>query len=207
MYRPPHYRIDDDAAAFRLIADHAFATLATVANGAPKLSQLPIIADNDRRVLRGHLARANPHSALLAGARGLALFAGADGYISPNWYVDRARVPTWDYQAVEVEGVIQIIDAPGDVDQLLTDLSHHFECRRHDLDRDVEWTIDKLPEKKRSALRNGIAAFELQIERIEMKAKLNQKDNAADRDGAIAALSSGDESQRKLADAMREAAR
>jgi len=205
MYRPPAYRIDDAAAAFRLIADWAFATLATVHDGAVQISQLPMIADEAKRVLRGHLARANPHAARIDGARATALFTGPQGYISPNWYEDRTSVPTWNYLAAEISGAIRVVSAPDAVDALLIDLSHHFETRRHDLDRDSEWTIDKLPAKKREALRAGIVAFEFEIDRIEMKGKLSQKDKSANRDGAIAALSSGGEAQRRLADAMREA--
>jgi len=207
MYRPPAYRIDDDAAAYRLISEWAFATLATVHDGAARLSQLPMIADPDRRVLRGHLARANPHASLIDGAIATALFTGPQGYISPNWYEDRTRVPTWNYLAVEFVGAVRVTTAPEDVDAMLIDLSHHFEQRRHDIDRDVEWTIDKLPAKKREALRAGIVAFEIDIERIELKGKLSQKDKPADLAGAISALSSGSEAQKALADAMRSAAR
>ncbi|MCB2097386.1 MAG: hypothetical protein KDE05_07125, partial [Parvularculaceae bacterium] len=67
--------------------------------------------------------------------------------------------------------------------------------------------IDKLPPKKHEALRVGIVAFELDIERIELKGKLSQKDKPADRDGVIHALSTGDEAQRRLAVAMRDATR
>lgn len=207
MYRPPAYRIDDAAAAFRLIADFAFATLATVHDGVVRLSQLPMIADPARRVLRGHLARANPHGGRIDGAMATALFTGPQGYVSPNWYEDATRVPTWNYLAVEVAGAVRVITAPDAVDAMLIDLSHHFESRRHDLDRDGEWTIDKLPEKKREALRAGIVAFEIDIESIEMKGKLSQKDKPADFQGVIRALSSGDEAQRRLADAMRSAGR
>jgi transcriptional regulator len=205
MYSPPAYRIDGEASAFRLISEWAFATLATIDDGAVQLSQMPLIAEEGRRVLRGHLARANPHVGSLDGAGATALFNGPQGYISPNWYVDCTRVPTWNYLAVEVSGVIRVVTAPEEVDAILIALSHHFESRRHDIDQDVEWTIDKLPPAKREALRRGIVAFELTIDCIEMKGKLSQKDKPADRDGAINALSAGDEAQRQLAAAMREA--
>jgi transcriptional regulator len=205
MYRPPPYRIEDDAAAFRLISEWAFATLVTVHDGAAHFSQLPMIADAERRVLRGHLARANAHGGLIDGARANALFTGPQGYISPNWYEDRTRVPTWNYQSVEFAGSIRVTTAPDEIDAMLIALAHHFEMRRHDIDRDVEWKIDKLPPQKREVLRAGIVAFEFDIERIEFKGKLSQKDKAADRQGAIGALSSGNEAQRTLADAMRAA--
>jgi len=206
MYRPPAYRIDDEAAAFRLISDWAFATLATIHDGAVQLSQLPMIADEKRRVLRGHLARANPNAGRIDGVKASALFTGPQGYVSPNWYEDRTRVPTWNYLAVEFTGAIRVTRALQEIDAMLIDLSHHFEQRRHDLARDAEWKIDKLPAQKREALRAGIVAFEFDIERIELKGKLSQKDKPADREGVIRALSSGDEAQRMLADAMRSAA-
>lgn len=206
MYRPPALRVDDEGAAFRLIAEHGFATLATVHQGVVAISQLPMIGDAERRTLRGHLARANPHAALIGGARATVVFTGPQGYVSPNWYEDRTRVPTWNYATVEIAGAVRLLESVEAVDSLLIDLSHHFESRRHDLHRDVEWTIDKLPAEKHARLRGGIAAFEVVIDRIEMKAKLSQNVGAADRNGAIKALSAGDEAQRSLADAMREAA-
>ncbi|MCB2099005.1 MAG: FMN-binding negative transcriptional regulator, partial [Parvularculaceae bacterium] len=139
MYRLPAYRIDDSAAAFRLISEWAFATLATVHDGAVELSQLPMIADPARRVLRGHLARANPHAGRIDGARATALFTGPQGYVSPNWYEDRTRVPTWNYMSVEIAGAISVTKTEAEIDAMLIDLSHHFEERRHDLARDAEW--------------------------------------------------------------------
>jgi len=81
MYKPPAYRIDSDAAAFHLISAWVFATLATVHDGAVRISQLPMIADPLRRILRGHLARANSHSGLIEGARATVRFTGPHGYI------------------------------------------------------------------------------------------------------------------------------
>jgi transcriptional regulator len=207
MYRPSHFRLDDEAAAFRLIAEYGFATLACVADGRAVFSQLPMIADVKRRVLRGHLARPNPQAALLGGRRATALFTGAEGYISPNWCADRTRVPTWNFESVEVEGDVRVIESDDEVDRFLIDLSAHFEARRHDLDRDMPWTIDKLPLEKRVRLRKGIVAFEIAIDRLEMKSKMSQNADAADRAGVISALSSGDEAQRALAMAMREVIR
>ena len=206
MYRPAHFRNDDDAAAFRLIGDYGFATLISAANGAPVLSQLPMIANVERCVLRGHLARGNPHAALLGGNRATALFTGAEGYISPNWCEDKTRVPTWNFESVEAEGETRLVTEADEVDAFLIDLSDHFESRRHDLARDVKWTIGKLPADKLVRLRAGIVAFEITIDRLELKAKFSQNIPAADRAGVINALSSGDESQRALGEAMRKAA-
>lgn len=204
---PARYRFDDADAAFDLIGEFGFATLVTGTDAMPAISHLPMIANRPRNVLRGHLARANPHAALLSGRRHAAIFTGANAYVSPNWYADKTRVPTWNYLAVRVEGAGRIIDEPEEVDAFLASLSSHFESRRHDLSTDREWTIDKLPPEKLERLRRGIVAFEISIESLEAKAKLSQADSETDRSGAIKALGSGGDMQRALADAMRSAAR
>lgn len=207
MFTPPRYRLDDQQAVFDLIADHGFATLVTQVEAAPAISHLPMIADRARNTLRGHLARANPHTALLEGRRHIAIFTGANAYISPNWYRDRSRVPTWNYLAVHIEGVGRVLDAPADVDALLAALSAHYESRRHDLAADEAWTMDKLPPERLERLRCGIVAFEMTIDTLAAKAKLSQSDDEADRTGAILVLSSGDDMQRATAKAMLGATR
>ncbi|MFZ5618548.1 MAG: FMN-binding negative transcriptional regulator [Pseudomonadota bacterium] len=207
MFTPPRYRLDDPQAAFDLIDDHGFCVLVTVTDPAPAISHLPMIADRARNILRGHLARANPHTALLDGRRHIAIFTGANAYVSPNWYRDRSRVPTWNYLTVHVEGVGRVIDAPEDVDALLAALSAHYESRRHDLAADEAWTMDKLPPEKLARLRRGIVAFEIAIDSVAAKAKLSQSDDEADRAGAIEALSSGDDMRRAIAKAMLSATR
>lgn len=206
MYRPPHFRNDDDAAAFRLIADYGFATLVSVVDGRPMISQLPMIGDAERRLLRGHVARGNPHGGNLGGARATAIFTGVDGYISPNWYQDRTRVPTWDFESVEVEGEARLLTTDEEIDAMLIEFSAHHERRRHDLAQDSEWKIEKLPPEKQVRLRRGIIAFEISIERIEMKSKLSQNSPAEDRAGVLAALAAGNEAQRALGEAIRKAA-
>lgn len=197
------YRLEDRDAAYDLIEGHGFATLITQGDAAPEISHLPMIVDRGRGVLRGHLARANPHAALLGERRHVAVFTGADAYLSPNWYRDRSRVPTWNYLAVRVDGAGRVIDAPPEVDALLAALSAHHENRRHDLAADSVWTMAKIPPEKLDRLRRGIVAFEMTIDALSATAKLSQADDEADRAGAIKALSGGDDAQRAVAAAMR----
>ena len=78
MYAQRPFKVEDAGAAFDLIARYGFATLITVDGGRAVVSQLPMLADRERRVLRGHLARANPHAALIDGAACVAVFTGAN---------------------------------------------------------------------------------------------------------------------------------
>src|SRR4051812_37121946 len=53
-------------------------------------THLPLLVHRDRGahgVLAGHIARANPHHRLAAGAgEALVIFTGPDAYVSPSWY-------------------------------------------------------------------------------------------------------------------------
>jgi transcriptional regulator len=100
------------------IAKHPLATL--VANTAQGLTanHIPLLwhslADGSN-VLRGHIARANTiWRTVDRGASVLAIFTGADHYISPTWYPskrdDGKVVPTWNYAAVHVRW--HVSDAP-----------------------------------------------------------------------------------------------
>lgn len=207
MYTPRAFRSDDQRAAFGLIGIFGFATLITIDGDRPAVSHLPMIADPERRVLRGHLARANPHASLLEGRRHLAVFVGANAYVSPDWYGDAEQVPTWNYSAVHIEGVSKVISDYDAIDAMLDELSAHHEKRRHDLSGGKIWTLAKLPADKLRKLRTAIVAFEIPIETLEFKAKLSQNKGAEDFRSVIEKLSSGDESQRAVAAAMTAAGR
>jgi len=204
MYAPSSFRVDDPAAAFELIDRFGFATLITVKDGRSVVSHLPMIADAERRVLRGHLARANSHSALIDGARHLAVFAGANAYVSPDWYEAATDVPTWNYSAVHVEGAARVFSDSNDVDALLGELSDRHEGRRHDLDEGRFWKLSKLPSEKLRRLRAAIVAFEIAADRIEYKAKLSQNRSAADIARVVEKLERGDAMARAVANAMRD---
>lgn len=202
MYSPRAFRHDESPAAFEFVARFGFATLVTIADGAPTVSHLPMIGDKAAGVLRGHLAQANPHSSLLDERRHLAVFVGANAYVSPDWYQDDAQVPTWNYSAVHVEGVSRIIAEPAGVDAMLEELSDFHESRRHDLRDGKFWKLSKLPADQLKRLRAEIVAFEVSIDKLEYKAKLSQNKHAADFGAVMAKLSAGDENQRAVSAAM-----
>lgn len=206
MYTPAAFRNNDPLAAVDSVSRFGFATLVTVQNDGPAVSHLPMIADPVNRCIRGHLARANPHALAIDGRRCLVAMTGANAYVSPDWYGDAEQVPTWNYSAVHIEGVAHVIEEPERVDALLDELSEFHERRRHNLDVGKIWTLAKLPVQKLRKLRAAIVAFEIPIEKIELKAKLNQNKGAGDFRSVVEKLAAGDENQRAVANAMLAAA-
>jgi transcriptional regulator len=195
MYIPTAFRAADRAALYDLIERHGFGTLVTVRDGAPFATHLPFLLDRGRGVLLGHVARANPHAAALAGAEALVIFRGPHAYVSPSWYATAPAVPTWNYAAVHVYGTASLLDEPR-----LTDLLERL-VRQYESGRPRPWAMD-LPADYRQKMLRGIVGFEVPLSRVEGKFKLNQNRPAEDRAGVIEALAAGSAEERALAEFM-----
>ena len=204
MYAQRAFRFDDEDAALAIASEYNFAALVTPSSSFA--SHLPIVVDCERRILRGHLARANPHAGAIDGVGHLAVFTGPHAYISPDWYGPQSRdVPTWNYVAVHVRGVGRIMEKTEHVIAFLAELSEQEEARRHDLASGKIWTLDKTPEDKLLAMTRGIVAFEIEIDNVEAIAKLSQNKSEDIAAKVVSVLQSGDERQCAVASEMQNA--
>ncbi len=202
MYVPRAFASNDPAALDALLAADPFVTLVTVVDGAPCISHLPVLLerDGDRLALRGHWAKPNPQSAHTGPA--LAIVHGPHAYVSPSWYpdkVEQARVPTWNYIVAHLHGTLERLTATDALAALVAGMSVHFETQVGEAWRYVD------DHAHRSQLR-GIVGFRLQVERVELNAKLNQNhpdDNRAAVSAKLAAQDTDD--ARAVARWMREA--
>ena len=134
MYQPAHgkFEVEDPAALLAELCARVPATLVTHGADGFRASILPMLFDRDdgpHGMLRGHLARGNPHwreieASIEAGGDGageaLAIFDGPDAYVSPALYEEKRLtgkvVPTWNYVTVQAHGTITTIH---DVDWLI----------------------------------------------------------------------------------------
>jgi transcriptional regulator len=202
MFTPRAFAETDLAGLDALIARDPFATLVTVADGAPVVTHLPLLyrRDADAVELRGHWSRANAQAR--ADGRALAIVHGPHAYVSPGWYVDKdseARVPTWNYAVAHLHGPLEVIDEPGFVAGVVADLS-----TRHETALGSDWRYE--PDNAAHVVQlRGIVGFRIRVDTIELKFKLNQNHPAANVVGAAAALSaSAREGDREIAALMRE---
>lgn len=205
MYLPKHFANADLGRLHDLIEERVFGLLIVTRNDDLDAAHIPFLLDrNEGRHgrLRGHFARPNPIWRAFDGeTEALAIFSGPDTYISPDWYVSHHQVPTWNYMAVHAQGRPKVIDDAGGVRRVLEDLSARNEAR---IAGKKPWTVDKLPAEVYDKMTKGIVAFEMPVERIEGKWKLNQNRSEADRRGVIAQLESVDDANaRAIAKAMR----
>jgi transcriptional regulator len=197
MYLPSAFAVKDLLVLQNFMEQYSFATLVTRQSGELVASHLPFVLDRNAGpygCLRGHVSIRNPQLAhLAAGSEALVIFQGPHSYISPSWYATPGNVPTWNYTAVHAYGIPKTVDRAA-LMVLLTDLvrqNERFLDQPWDFDSDASWIQNMLGE---------IAAFEIPIEQLQGKFKLNQNRTPADRARVIDILSaSHDPAQRQMA--------
>jgi transcriptional regulator len=190
MYLPERYAMNQMQEVRLLVAMHGWALLACNASGELKATHLPCLLDPDHDlggdapelVIVGHAARADPQAgSLAAGEEVLLVFQGPHGYISPAWYEDGPSVPTWNYSAVHVWGVPQILEGEEGF-HVLERTVEHFEQHR-----DEPWRLSGAEDYARK-IAVGTLPFRLRASRLEAKAKLSQDKPVEIRERVITAL-------------------
>ena len=199
MHPNKAFRFESDAAMLDWAVARGFAHILAATTGGPMVAHAPIVPAGDGAV-RFHLARPNRIVPLLDGARVVLSIAGPDGYITPNWYADPAQqVPTWNYVAVEIEGVARAIDEDGLV-ALLDRLAEIHEPR---VAPENPWTRAKMEDARFHAMLRAIIGFEVTVEAVRGTRKIGQNKSGEDRDGTIRGLTSNGNAA--LAEIMRTA--
>jgi transcriptional regulator len=172
IYMPPQFdKSKDKAIAARLMREHPFASLiSTDEQGFPYVTHLPLhlVQQGDGFKLLGHVAKPNPHwKYLQARPQALVTFMGPQAYMSPAVYPDLARVPTWNYLAVHARVSARLLEGEAAKDTLLKLLINDHEPAYAQQWRD-------LGQEFQHKMLAGIVAFELVVDQLACKVKLNQ---------------------------------
>jgi len=148
MYVPAHFSESRAEVLHAFIARHPLATLVVRTATGLDANHIPIellLADDGLPRLRGNVPRANPvWQQALAAEPVLAIFSGAQHYVTPSWCPSKPRhgkvVPTWNYSAVHAEGRIRFVDDPQWLRSLVGSLTQAHEQRRG-----APWAVDDAP--------------------------------------------------------------
>lgn len=179
MHPNPAFRPDAAGLLDRVHA-RGFAHLFAATPVGPMVAHVPVTRYGDE--LWCHLARANRLHPHLNGAAVLVSVAGPDGYVSPNWYPRPAnQVPTWNYTAIEVEGVARALPE-ADLRAQLDALADQHEPRPD------PWTMAKTEPHVVTALLRAIEGFAIRVIAVRGTDKLSQHRGADERDRVAAAL-------------------
>jgi transcriptional regulator len=183
----PHVNAIDEQEARALVAGLGAGELITTGpDGYPLATLLPVLWDGDTVV--AHFARANPHwQAIGEDAAALLVCTGPQAYIHPGWYAAKAEhgkvLPTWNYSAVHLTGRARAIEDPVWLRTAVERLTDRHEAGFAD-----RWRVADAPSDYTDGMLQAIVGVELQVERVEAKAKLSQNRSAADRRGVIEGL-------------------
>ena len=160
-----------------LIRSQPFATLVTIGRSGLIATHLPIVlspSEGTPGILRGHISRANPQwREFDQSIEALAIFAGPQHYITPNWYPEKAEdgkvVPTWNYAVVHAYGTIRIIEDPSWLLIHLKSLT-----TQHEAASPRPWAVTDAPEDYIASQIRGIVGLEIPVSRLEGKWKVSQ---------------------------------
>lgn len=185
MYIPAAFAEADRTKLHQFIEQHSFGVLVSQVDGRPFATHLPFLLDRTAGpfgTLVGHMARANPQWGEAAGRTALAIFTGPHAYISPTWYEAENVVPTWNYSAVHACGPVEIVDRH---DALLDIVQKSVQFYERTMPR--PWSFDSSSSFAKRML-TQIVGFQIQIDKLEGKFKLNQNHPVERRELVLKAL-------------------
>ncbi|MGE5758351.1 MAG: FMN-binding negative transcriptional regulator [Sideroxydans sp.] len=191
MYIPSQFEEPNLDVMHELIRAKPLATLVTLNANGIEANHIPLVLSTERApygVLCGHVARSNPlwqeHP---ADTDVLAIFHGAESYITPAWYASKAGsgkvVPTWNYVSVQAKGKLRAIHDAARIRSQLESLTAHNEAGF-----EHPWAISDAPHDFIDKLLEAIVGIEIVITDLKGKWKVSQNRSAQDRSSVAEGL-------------------
>ncbi len=191
MRQNPSFTLADVAEIRRVIQQHPWATIISATDDGQVASHYVMMLADDRDDLTivGHVGRPDDLIHGLGERELLVVFQGPHGYVSPGWYgPEEKAVPTWNYTAVHLAGVPEILSDEENL-RVLDRLVERFEGRLADPRLMWERPNDETFVHRLAA---GTVGFRLTPTRVVAKRKLSQNKDAATVENVIAELLSND---------------
>ncbi|MCG6143615.1 FMN-binding negative transcriptional regulator [Leptospira bandrabouensis] len=197
MYIPEHFLMETEF-IYQSIEENPFSILVSESKNVMEATHLPLLLSDDKQSLVGHFAKPNPQKESV-GKEVLCIFSGPHCYISPTWYETDRSVPTWNFTAVHVRGILNIVDDPEKIQRSLITLVNRFESK------DSKYQINSVDTNYIEGLKKGIVPFEIKITHIEGKQKLSQNHSIERRNLVISNLElMPGENEKAIASLMRK---
>ena len=189
MYNLSEYIEKDPATVLAFIQQHPFATLiGNDAGGTPVATQVPLLVrqQGDSLSLLGHIMRkTSHHKAFEQNPRVLALFTSPHTYVSPSWYSNPRSGGTWNYMAVQAQGVMEFTDE-ATLLEILRNTQNHFEN-----DPASPSVYENLSPEYVNPLAKAIVGFEIKVSKLDATFKLSQNRDEDSYHNIIAQLKKG----------------
>lgn len=189
MYVPEMFAPADPQETRRIVDANPFATVVGLTGDGLAGTHVPVIArwDGDQLThIECHFSRGNTHWKDVDGDV-LVIFRGIDQYITPSWYETKKEtgkvVPTWNYEAVHVNGRARAVKDPDWLLRHVSDVTDRFEAPR-----DAPWATSDAPDGFMDVMVRGIVGIEIAVARVATKVKASQNRPPADRKGVVDGL-------------------
>jgi transcriptional regulator len=183
VYSPPYNRVEGRAELLEFMRANNFPILVTGTGGILHASHLPVtVFEKDEQIfIDMHMAKNNPQWKEFFDDEVLVIFHGPHAYVSPRWYEDKERVPTWNYAAVHAYGGAKINSDP----------KAKAASQRHLIETlDPRWLPkhDALQPRYVAQMLDGIVNFTIAVTRLDTRWKLSQNRGRREMELIAAAL-------------------
>lgn len=185
MHPNPAFHQEPAFTNLGLCRKRGFGMLCLNGDPLPMIAHVPFFLDVTGDTAEIHLMRSNPIArAVQQPTPAVIAVNGPDGYVSPDWYDTPDQVPTWNYVAVHLRGVLHPMEADLMRDHL-DRLSAHFEGR---LAPKPVWTTKKMSDGVLERMMRQILPFRFEVQDVDGTWKLNQNKTDDARRGAAEAI-------------------
>ena len=197
MYSPPYNHLEDRAELLAFMRVNNFALMVTGVGGELHASHLPVLVEerSDKLVLVMHMAKANPQWQQFFDEDVMIVFCGPHAYVSPRWYEQKERVPTWNYAAVHAYGKVRVVDERG---------AKYEAQEKLVINHDPAWQngFKALSKGYMDDMLDGIVNFEIELTRIETRWKLSQNRGRREMERIAGELEKSQESTERALSAL-----
>ncbi|WP_276876657.1 FMN-binding negative transcriptional regulator [Chryseobacterium joostei] len=199
MFVPKLYRSEDMYLMREIIRENSFALLISSVDKIRATHSMMMLNESDPEnvYIETHISRANPQAkSLKNGDEILCDFLGAHTYISSSWY-DHINVSTWNYEAVQIYGKVELMDHDelyAHLDKLTSKYEKFQQCPMMVKDMGNEFVEKEM---------KGAFGIKINPTEIFIKQKLSQNRKEADFQNIISQLEQSDDNARKVAEKMK----
>lgn len=190
MYLPKMFKQNEAINLQNMMVKYPFASLVTQSDIGLEVDHLPFYLKkiNDNCILQGHIAKVNPlWKNLKDKSEVLLVFHGPNCYISPNHYPTKKQngrvVPTWNYVAVHVSGIMSYRFDDQFKLEMLNNLTY-----QHEKKQQTPWSINDAPEQYIKRMLPAIVGLEVDVTSITGQWKVSQNQPEINKQGVVKGL-------------------
>lgn len=199
MFVPKLFRSEDLNLMREIIRENSFALLISSVDKIRATHSMMMLNESDpeNAYIETHISRANPQAKILKnGDEILCDFLGAHTYISSSWY-DHINVSTWNYEAVQVYGKVELMDHDelySHLEKLTSKYEQFQQCPMMVKDMGKEFVEKEM---------KGAFGIKVIPTEIFIKQKLSQNRKENDFNNIISQLEQSDDDARRIAEKMK----